>query len=87
MPPPPPPILLHPSTAAAPPPSPRCRGIGTFLLNLEVESVIIAMRCFDKQVFKFSFFVYSMISFIINILVKILMVVKQEIPEWKIMFG
>jgi hypothetical protein len=30
--------------------------------------------------------VYSMISFIINVLVKILMVVKQEIPEWKKMF-
>ena len=35
---------------------------------------------------KFAFFVYSMISFIINVLVKILMVVKQEIPEWKKMF-
>ncbi len=32
---------------------------------------------------KFSFFVYSMISFILNVLVKILMVVKQEISEWK----
>ncbi len=35
---------------------------------------------------KFSFFVYSMISFIVNVLVKLLMVVRQEIPEWKKMF-
>jgi hypothetical protein len=83
----PPPILLHPSTAAALPPLPRCRGIGTFLLNLEVESVIIAMRTLITKYSMFSFFVYSMISFIVNVLVKILMVVKQEIPEWKKMFG
>ncbi len=36
---------------------------------------------------KFLFFVYPMISFIVNVLVKILMVVKQKIPEWKKLFG
>jgi hypothetical protein len=28
-----------------------------------------------------------MISFIINVLIKILMVEKQGIPDWKILFG
>jgi hypothetical protein len=31
--------------------------------------------------------VYSIISFIINVLEKILMVKKQGIPDWKILFG
>jgi hypothetical protein len=87
MPWPPPPILLCPCTAAAPPPLLRCRGIGSFLLNLEVESIKIAMRCFDNQVFKV--FILCVLHDIIhhNVLVKILMVVQQEIQERKNMFG